>query len=81
MIVYRAIVWVEKREDWEKNETETGVGIFVSNDTRIVAASKVKLLLQRVEKAASEIPTCKHEDFRLSYTKTISKSVAPKPPK
>ena len=67
MIVYRAIVWAEDRREWEANESQNTVGVYVSKDQRAFAAGSIEHLLLRVQKYSTEISTA-HDDMRLAYS-------------
>ncbi|MEI6034499.1 MAG: hypothetical protein WCS65_09495 [Verrucomicrobiae bacterium] len=67
MIIYRAIVWSENRNEWPKDDHQNNVAVYVSKDQRAVAAGSIELLLPRVQQASEEISTAR-EAMRLAYT-------------
>lgn len=72
MIVFRAIVWAEDRREWEKDEVQNTVGVYVSNDQRAFAAGSIEHLLLRVQKHSAEISTDR-ESMRLAYSFNIDR--------
>ncbi len=78
MIVYRAIVWAEDRREWEKDESQNTVGVYVSKDQRAFAGSSIEHLLLRVQKHSGEISTTR-EEMRLAYSFNIDRKDKPQP--
>ena len=72
MIVYRAIAWAEDRREWEANESQNTVGVYVSNDQRAFAAGSIEHLLLRVQKYSGQISTDR-EAMRLAYSFNIDR--------
>lgn len=73
MIIYRAIIWAEDRREWEKNEHQNTVGVYVSGDQRCLAAGSIEHLLVRVQKAADAIPT-NRDAMSLAYSFTTDRT-------